>query len=162
MISIVRKLSRLPLNWILFVVLETFAQIALKLAAVDVGPQSVMQIWFTALLSSHWFQVSIAADIVNFFIWMSILRRHDLSLAVPLSSLSYFTVVVLSTALLHESVTPLQLLGLSAVGIGIILIAGLDDADTDDIANDQIIDVTAAKIDNTKDISQEAMRHGSS
>lgn len=151
--GIVQKLSRLPVNWILFVVLETVAQLTLKLAAVGAGTQSGMSDWFVALLSNHWFQVSIAADVVNFFIWMSILRRHDLSLAIPLSSLSYFTVVVLSTVLLHETVTAIQLLGLSAVGIGIILIAGPDGGGTNDIAKGPIGDATATNSDNTKSIS---------
>ena len=136
--GLLRHLLKLPLNWIAFVALETFAQISLKLAAVVANPGSGLTAWLSALLSNHWFQVSIAADIANFFIWMSILRRHDLSLAVPLSSLSYFTVIALSTILLHEAVTPLQLVGLGAVGIGIILIAGPDDGDKAELAKDPV------------------------
>ena len=119
-----------------------------------------MTAWLFALVSNHWFQASIAADIANFFIWMSILRRHDLSLAVPLSSLSYFTVIALSTILLHEAVTPLQLVGLGAVGIGIILIAGPDSGDTGDIAKDPVSDANIVRSDAANIFIQEAVKDG--
>jgi drug/metabolite transporter (DMT)-like permease len=119
-------------NWIVFVALETFAQISLKLAAVDVPPGSGLGAWVQALTSNGWFQASIAADVVNFFAWMLILRRHDLSLAVPLSSFCYVTIVLASTFLLQETVTALQLLGLGLVGIGIVLVA---DQEPEDSAN---------------------------
>ena len=126
MSAIVQRLSKLPVDWLVFVALETFAQISLKVAAAGAGAGSGLGSWFSALLFNHWFQVSIAADVINFFIWMSILRRHDLSLAVPLSSLSYFSVILLSTVLLHEPVALIQLLGLGTVGLGIVLIARPD------------------------------------
>lgn len=117
------------LNWIVFVALETFAQISLKLAAADAPPGPDLAAWLRALTSNGWFQASIAADVVNFFAWMLILRRHDLSLAVPLSSFCYVTIVLASTFLLHETVTPLQVLGLGLVGIGIVLVADRGPAD---------------------------------
>ena len=118
------------LNWLVFVALETFAQIALKFAAVDTSAAGGFAGWLHALATNGWFQASIAADVMNFFAWMLILRRHELSLAVPLSSLCYFTIILASTILLHEAVTPLQLLGLGLVGIGIVLVASAEEAET--------------------------------
>ena len=118
------------LNWLVFVALETFAQIALKLAAVDTNVAAGFGGWLHALATNGWFQASIAADVLNFFAWMLILRRHDLSLAVPLSSLCYFTVILASTILLHEAIAPLQLLGLGLVGAGIVLVASGEPAET--------------------------------
>ena len=118
------------LNWVVFVALETFAQVALKLAAVDSNAASSLSSWLAALASNHWFQASLAADVLNFFAWMLILRRHDLSLAVPLSSLCYFAIVIASTLLLHETVSVLQVAGLGLIGTGIILVAGLEGAET--------------------------------
>jgi drug/metabolite transporter (DMT)-like permease len=111
------------LNWLVFVALETFAQIALKIAAVDTGAPSSVGDWLRVLAGNGWFQASIAADVANFFAWMLILRRHDLSLAVPLSSLCYVTILLASAVILHEKVMPFQLLGLTLVGIGIALVA---------------------------------------
>lgn len=119
------------LNWVVFVALETFAQVALKLAAVDGSTATSLSGWIEALASNHWFQASLTADVLNFFAWMMILRRHDLSLAVPLSSLCYFAIVIASTALLHETVSVQQVVGLGLIGIGIILVAGLEAAETD-------------------------------
>ena len=119
------------LNWVVFVALETFAQVALKLAAVDSSEASSLSGWLSALASNHWFQASLAADVLNFFAWMTILRRHDLSLAVPLSSLCYFAIVIASTALLREPVGITQVAGLGLIGVGIILVAGLERAETD-------------------------------
>lgn len=119
------------LNWVVFVALETFAQVALKLAAVDSSAASSLSSWLSALASNHWFQASLTADVLNFFAWMMILRRHDLSLAVPLSSLCYFAIVIASTTLLHETVGIVQVVGLGLIGVGIILVAGLEGAETD-------------------------------
>ena len=119
------------INWVVFVALETFAQVALKLAAVDSSTASSLRGWLVALASNSWFQASLGADVLNFVAWMMILRRHDLSLAVPLSSLCYFTIVIASTVLLHESVGVFQVVGLGLIGIGIVLVAGLEGAETD-------------------------------
>ena len=119
------------INWVVFVALETFAQVALKLAAVDSSAASSLGRWLVALASNSWFQASLGADVLNFVAWMMILRRHDLSLAVPLSSLCYFTIVIASTVLLHEQVGVFQVVGLGLIGIGIVLVAGLEGAETD-------------------------------
>lgn len=119
------------LNWLVFVALETFAQVALKLAAVDSDAASSLSGWIAALASNGWFQASLTADVLNFFAWMTILRRLDLSLAVPLSSLCYFAIVIVSTLLLRETVSVPQVVGLGLIGVGIILVAGLEGAETD-------------------------------
>lgn len=114
------------LLWIGFVGLETAAQLSLKMAATT-NPALETGAWLGALLRNHWFQISIVCDAVNFLMWMTILRRHDLSLAVPLSSLCYAAIVILSFLLLREPVTGVQLIGLCTIGAGIIVLTK-DDA----------------------------------
>lgn len=109
--------------WTMLVGLETGAQLALKMAA-DLTPTEMgMVAWLQALLSSPWFQLSIGLDVAGFVAWMAILREHELSFAIPVSSLCYFATILASTLLLREQVHAMQVLGLSAVGFGIVLIA---------------------------------------
>ena len=113
---------RIQWLWIGFVGLETAAQLSLKMAATT-NHALGMSAWIGALLTNHWFQISILCDAVNFLMWMTILRRHDLSLAVPLSSLCYGAIVLLSFLLLHEPITGVQLIGLCTIGAGVIVLA---------------------------------------
>jgi multidrug transporter EmrE-like cation transporter len=113
--------ARSYLLWFGFAGLETAAQLSLKMAAVT-NDAFGGTAWVTALLRNHWFQTSIACDIVNFFMWMAILRRHDLSLAVPLSSLCYGVIILMSVLILRETVTELQLIGLVTIGAGIFVL----------------------------------------
>ena len=53
----------------------------------------------------------------------AILRRHDLSLAIPLSSICYFAIIAAGTVFLHESVAVAQWVGLIVIGVGLALIS---------------------------------------
>ena len=110
-------------HWLVFVSLETTAQLTLKVAAVGtMGPGGAWG-WLQALASNPWFQASIACDVANFLVWMAILRRHDLSVAIPLSALCYFSIIIASSLLLHEPVSVPQVAGLALIGLGIFWIA---------------------------------------
>ena len=123
----VRTVWRTGAIWLIFVALETAAQLALKMAADTTVARDGIAGWFGALASSPWFQLSIGCDIVNFFAWMAILRQHDLSLAIPLSSAAYVAIIAASTIVLHENIETMQWLGLILIGLGIVLVAA-DDA----------------------------------
>jgi drug/metabolite transporter (DMT)-like permease len=159
--GITKNAPRLTWIWVWFVAIETFAQISLKFAATGTGDKSQLVDWLATLASNGWFQASIAADVINFFVWMSILRRHELSLAVPLSSFCYFTIVAFSTLVLHETVSPLQLLGLAVVGAGIILVAGPDRDDGKVITNSSIPIARTNQLDNAETDKEETVPDGS-
>ena len=158
--GLIKLALRLPVSWLLFVALETFAQISLKFAAASTAGQGRLGDWLATLAADRWFQASIAADVINFFVWMSILRRHELSLAVPLSSFCYFTIVAFSTLVLHEAVSPLQLLGLGAVGVGIILVAGPDSDKNKVITKSPLPVAVANQLDNADAKKQETVQDG--
>jgi drug/metabolite transporter (DMT)-like permease len=117
---------RIYFIWFVLIACETGAQLALKLAA----GQSALDLdylqWLTLLATNKWFMISIAFDIASFFAWMSILRRHNLSVAVPLTSLCYIAIVMMTVVFLHEPVTSLQLIGLSTIGLGIFFLTKQD------------------------------------
>lgn len=108
--------------WVAFAALETGAQISLKLASASIehGIGFVQQA--AQLADNGWLLTSLACDALNFLVWMQILQRHDLSLAVPASSICYIAIVLTSTLVLGEPVSGLQLVGLVAIGSGIALI----------------------------------------
>src|SRR5208283_5789378 len=48
----------------------------------------------------------------NFFLWMKILSKIDLSVALPLASIGYILIPIAAVFFLHEHVLPLRWLGL--------------------------------------------------
>lgn len=108
--------------WALFISLETTAQITLKLAVVDPHVWLALPQHFPPFLGSAWFLTSIACDAANLLIWLTILSRLDLSVAVPLSSGTYLAVVAAAWAYLNEPVSPQQLLGIVLICGGLVLI----------------------------------------
>jgi drug/metabolite transporter (DMT)-like permease len=107
--------------WLIFVVLETAAQLTLKMAS-GAGTTHYLQSIGT-IVNSRWFMASIACDAANLIIWLAILRRHELSVAVPLTSMTYFAVLLASGLLLHEPVRLAQLMGLILIGGGVTLVS---------------------------------------
>lgn len=57
------------------------------------------------------------------FLWMVILSRTALSLAYPMTSLSYIILTFLSWQLFNEPLTPLKLIGTIIIMIGVIVIS---------------------------------------
>lgn len=61
--------------------------------------------------------------ILNFFIWITILSRIDLSVAFPVGSTSYILVPILAMIFLHETISPLRWVGIALIIIGIHFVA---------------------------------------
>lgn len=109
--------------WGLFIALETAAQVTLKLAAIDPNVWQPLPRFMPSFMGSMWFASSIGCDGANLLLWLAILRRHDLSAAVPLSSGTYLAVVAATWAFLNEPVSLQQVLGIVLISAGLILIA---------------------------------------
>lgn len=60
---------------------------------------------------------------LNFFIWIVVLSRIDLSVAVPVCSFSYIFVPFLSIAFLGEIVSPLRWIGIIVIITGIYFVS---------------------------------------
>ena len=61
--------------------------------------------------------------LLQFFNWMIVLAHADLSYAQPITALSYVTVSVASMAIFHEYLSPLRLVGLAMILIGVWVIS---------------------------------------
>lgn len=117
--------SRVPqlLSWAGLIAIESAAQISLKLAANQIGAMTWDLAWLVRAVNDGWFIASLVCDVAGFFLWIALLRRHDLSFAVPVSSLCFVSVLALSVVVLKEPVNALQIVGMLTIGVGIYLIA---------------------------------------
>jgi multidrug transporter EmrE-like cation transporter len=57
------------------------------------------------------------------FFWLATISRADLSWAYPMLALGYVAVVVASWALLDETISPLRIVGLLVICVGLILVS---------------------------------------
>ncbi|MDO8525612.1 MAG: EamA family transporter [Candidatus Omnitrophota bacterium] len=74
-------------------------------------------------LSSWLIWCGILIYIASFILWLVILYRIDLSIAMPLGSAAYVFIPVLAITFLHETVSPLRWLGIALVIAGIYFIS---------------------------------------
>ena len=65
----------------------------------------------------------VALYALNFFLWIVILTRIDLSLAVPLGSTTYALIPLASVIFLHEKISALGIAGILCVIIGILILS---------------------------------------
>ena len=68
-----------------------------------------------------WLGISIYA--LSFFIWIVILSKVDLSIAMPLASTDYLLVPLLAIIFLHETVSPLRWIGIGTIVLGIYFVS---------------------------------------
>jgi len=72
--------------------------------------------------SSAFLWVGIALFMLNFFIWIAILYKVDLSIAMPIGSFSYIFVPVSAIFFLHEHVSMLRWIGVVFIISGIYFV----------------------------------------
>ena len=68
--------------------------------------------------------------LVNFFIWITVLSRMDLSVAFPVGSFSFILVPILAMVFLHETISPLRWTGIALIIVGIHFVAKSTRAET--------------------------------
>ena len=107
--------------WLTLMVFETGGQLAIKYAAVTLGAQGSGIHWLLTLLQAPWFIAAVLFNVVAFLVWMTLLRFHDLSLAVPVSSVCDVAVVIAATLVFAEPVSGLQVFGIMIIAAGIWL-----------------------------------------
>ncbi|MDE1920494.1 MAG: hypothetical protein KGJ09_01800 [Candidatus Omnitrophica bacterium] len=115
----ITKVNQLTLRILLFLVandlLDTAGQLLMK--------KGIVHPFNFACPDAFLFWLGLAIYISNFFLWMNILSKVDLSVALPLASSSYILIPVAAVVFLHEYVPPLRWLGLAAIVVGIYFVA---------------------------------------
>jgi len=102
---------------------ESIAEIFFKKGLLETGINSVnfgnILEFLSRNSSSALVWLGIAVYIVNFFIWITVLSRIDLSIAFPVGSTSYIFIPVFSMIFLGEDVGPERWLGIALIVAGI-------------------------------------------
>jgi len=67
--------------------------------------------------------VGLGLIFIGSIFWLAVLSRVALSYAYPMLSLSYVLVVAASAVLLHEHVSPLRIIGVLIICVGVIVVS---------------------------------------
>ena len=108
--------------------LEVFTLFCFKKGAIPLAgwqithPIDILSFMQTAM-SSVFLWLGLFSVMLAFIVWSTILSKIDLSLAVPLASLSYILVPIVSVVWLHETISPLRWAGILFIVVGIVLLS---------------------------------------
>ncbi len=108
--------------WACLPVFNTLNQVAMKLTAGAVKDQPFGVSWFLDAVQCPYIWMSFACEIVNFAVWLAILKRHHLSEAFPLTAISYAALLFTSWAYFHEPMQFQQVVGVGVIMAGIALL----------------------------------------
>jgi drug/metabolite transporter (DMT)-like permease len=110
----------------LAIVMDTFVQLCWKVA-VERIPDTI-GLWESLyhIIPDPIFQVALLLFILQFFNWMMVLARADLSYVQPVTALSYITVSGASMILFHERISLLRVAGLAMILLGVWFISRTD------------------------------------
>jgi len=114
------------LGLMLAIAMDTFVQLCWKMA-VERIPDTI-GVWESVyhILPDPFFQIALLLFILQFFNWMMVLTRADLSYVQPITALSYLTVTGASIMLFHEQVSLLRVAGLGMILVGVWFISQTD------------------------------------
>jgi len=95
-------------------------QLLFKLGAPAWQGDSVVS-WVTSFLKNPFLVTAIFLYAFTILIWIYVLRTLPLSLAYPLTALSYVIVPVLSFVLLHEKISWQTVVGCAVIIVGVVI-----------------------------------------
>ena len=108
-------------------VIDSFAQVLMKkglfFANADIRSLHALAGFLSHNASSPYLWLGIVVYTASFFIWIAILSRIELSVAIPLSSTMYALVPIFAVIFLHEVVSPLRWLGIVSIITGTYVIS---------------------------------------
>jgi drug/metabolite transporter (DMT)-like permease len=106
---------------------DTLAQLLMKKGVLSAG---MTDIWTHNMFEfmhkgavSPVLWLGIAVYALNFFLWIFILARADLSVAMPVGSFCYIFIPMAAVIFLHESVSPVRWIGILFIILGINFVA---------------------------------------
>ena len=127
----ITKINQVPLKIFLFLVindlLDTTAQLLMKkgLGLIDLNSISAFFLHLINFSDPNifLFWIGLIIYLSNFILWMSILSKIDLSIALPLASSGYILIPIAAIFFLHEVVSPMRWLGLILIVLGIYFVS---------------------------------------
>ncbi len=123
--------SHLTLKIFLLIVsndlIDTIAQLLMKTGLVQTGIDSVnlnnIAQFMSQSASSNLLWLGIFVFALNFFVWIVILYKVDLSIAMPVGSFCYIFVPVCAMLFLHENISLVRWAGIICIVLGIHFVA---------------------------------------
>ncbi|HNV58361.1 MAG TPA: EamA family transporter [Rhodoferax sp.] len=107
------------------IVLTVYGQLVIKWQVVQAGPMpstSADKLGFLLrLFLNPWILSGLLAALLASVTWMAAMTKLPLSHAYPLMSLAFVLVMILSGMLFHEPITPLKLIGVAFVILGLAI-----------------------------------------
>ncbi len=108
--------------------LETCAQFCFKKSALTAGSWHIISLaqgisFVMTVMQSPFFWGGLVCVGVIFVCWSLILSKVDLSVAVPIASISYVTIPLVSVIFLKEHISFVQWSGIGFILLGIILVS---------------------------------------
>jgi len=109
------------------VALAVVGQLLLKIGMLRVGRFSldistIIQ-QYTRILLNPFVIAGIIGFALSMLVWLYVLSRLELSIAYPFVALNYVLILFASHFLLKETITPLKIMGVAVIVIGVYLIS---------------------------------------
>ncbi|MEO6876504.1 MAG: EamA family transporter [Opitutaceae bacterium] len=108
-------------------ILDAMAQYCFKRSALGLEPTSLASLadaWalVRSSFSGGYLGIGIALVAMVFVLWLAVLSKVDLSVAMPLTSCSYIFVAFASVLFLHERISPLRWAGILLIFGGVYIV----------------------------------------
>ena len=81
----------------------------------------VAVVW--AIVSNRWVFLGVVFQAAFFFMYLALLSRAELTLVLPMTSISYIAVALLAQAFLAEAITPARWAGIVLIVVGVSLVS---------------------------------------
>lgn len=112
---------------ILTVLLNTAAQLALKMGMIKIGHfdfawHNLVPITLKIALSP-WIFFGLLVYLISTATWLMVLSRIPVSIAYPMSSLGYVISAIAAYYMWHENLTPMRIAGITIILIGVYMMA---------------------------------------
>lgn len=108
-------------------IIESLAELCMKMAVNHTGITSISWVNAGEFLAKSAFVpllwVGVSLYLLNFFIWMVILSRLDLSVALPIGGMCYIIVPLLAKIFLHESLGVARWCGIGLIVLGVYFVS---------------------------------------
>ncbi len=106
--------------FIVFLFLEVAVFVSQKYVAVNASGHGAG--FYLSLLAQPYVWISLAFALAQFFFWIHILEKADLSMAYTMSSLGYPLIMLAAVLLFHESLSVLVWIGGGLITAGVIVV----------------------------------------
>ena len=116
------KQLKTKLLWTIVPILVTLNQICMRVIAQQSTSLPFGLEWIKLVITNPLFIAAILCEIGSFLVWIKILSTENLSVAFPISSISYISILLAGSLIFHEKISLVQIIGSALIIAGCWLI----------------------------------------